>query len=104
MKELAFEMKLLPGNEIEYKKRHDEIWPELTALLKSTGISDYRIYLNKETGSLFGLMKISNELLLDELPNHPVMKKWWFYMKDIMLTHENNAPLTFTLNKVFYLP
>ena len=40
MKQIAFEMKLFAGNEVEYKKRHDEIWPELATLLKTTGISE----------------------------------------------------------------
>lgn len=104
MKQIAFEMKLISGNEIEYQKRHDKIWPELIALLKSTGISDYNIYLNKESGSLFGIMKISDDLLLEKLPNHPIMKKWWLHMSDIMLTNENNSPISTPLKEVFYLP
>jgi L-rhamnose mutarotase len=34
MQQLAFEMKLMKGCEIEYQKRHAEIWPELVDLLK----------------------------------------------------------------------
>jgi L-rhamnose mutarotase len=30
MNRCAFKMKLKPGFEAEYKKRHDEIWPELS--------------------------------------------------------------------------
>lgn len=104
MKQIAFEMNLIAGYEAEYKKRHDEIWPELVALLKSTGISEYSIYLNEATGSLFGMMKIADELALASLPDHPVMQKWWTYMKDIMLTHSNNAPVSIPLKQVFYLP
>ncbi|TRZ82569.1 MAG: L-rhamnose mutarotase [Sediminibacterium sp.] len=104
MKQIAFEMKLIAGNEAEYKKRHDNIWPELYALLKTTGISEYSIYLNEETGSLFGVMKIEDDLALDALPQHPMMQKWWAYMKDIMLTHLNDSPISIPLTNVFYLP
>jgi L-rhamnose mutarotase len=104
MKQIAFEMKLIAGNEAEYKKRHDNIWPELYALLKTTGISEYSIYLNEETGSLFGVMKIEDDLALDALPQHPMMQKWWAYMKDIMLTHPNDSPISIPLTNVFYLP
>ena len=45
MKKVAFLMKLKPGFEAEYKKRHDEIWPELSAVLTETGVYDYSIYL-----------------------------------------------------------
>ena len=46
MQRVAFKMKLLKGCEDEYKKRHDEIWSELKALLKQTGIIDYSIFLD----------------------------------------------------------
>ena len=39
MEKYAFKMKLNPGMEAEYKRRHDEIWPELSALLKEAGVS-----------------------------------------------------------------
>lgn len=104
MKQIAFEMKLIAGNEAEYKKRHDEIWPELVELLKSTRISEYSIYLNEASGSLFGVMKIEDESDLEALPNHPIMQKWWAFMKDIMMTHSNNAPVSIPLTHVFYLP
>jgi L-rhamnose mutarotase len=104
MKQVAFEMKLNEDKKLEYKKRHDEIWPELVTLLKTTGISEYSIYLNEETGSLFGVMNISDEMALDQLPNQPIMQKWWAYMKDIMITHPNNSPVSIPLTPVFYLP
>ena len=37
MKHLAFKMYLNEGQKAEYKKRHDEIWPELKKLLKGAG-------------------------------------------------------------------
>ena len=53
MQRHAFKMKLKPGNLAEYKKRHDEIWPELQAALRAAGISDYAIFLDEETLTLF---------------------------------------------------
>ncbi len=41
MKRVAFKMKLNPGCEAEYKKRHDEIWPELAEEIKSSGLFDF---------------------------------------------------------------
>ena len=104
MQQIAFEMKLKKGYEAEYKRRHDAIWPELSQLLKQTGISEYSIFLNEDSGSLFGVMKIENSMLLDELPKHPIMQKWWAYMKDIMETNADNSPVSRQLTKVFYLP
>ena len=104
MQRIAFKMQLNKGAEAEYKKRHDELWPELTQLLKSTGISDYAIFLDESTNSLFGTLKIETAQLLDDLPAHPVMQKWWSHMKDIMESNPDNSPVSIPLKEVFYLP
>jgi L-rhamnose mutarotase len=104
MQRIAFKMKLFKGKEAEYKKRHNAIWPELKSLLKTTGIADYSIFLDEETSILFGVMKLEDTLKLDKLPAHPVMKKWWSYMKDIMETNDDNSPISIRLTEVFYLP
>jgi L-rhamnose mutarotase len=104
MQRVAFKMKLFDGCEDEYKKRHDAIWPDLKILLKETGVQDYSIFLDAETNTLFGVLKIENALKLEELPNHPVMKKWWAYMKDIMESNPDNSPVSVPLKEIFYLP
>ena len=58
MQRVAFKMQLNKGAEAEYKNRNDELWPELTELLKSTGISDYAIFFDESINSLFGTLKI----------------------------------------------
>src|SRR5689334_219286 len=104
MARVAFKMKLFPGLEAEYRKRHDEIWPELVELLKTAGISDYSIFLDSETNSLFGVLKAEDPSALDNLPSKPVMQKWWAYMKDIMESNPDNSPVSIPLKEVFYLP
>ncbi len=53
MERHAFKMKLKKGFEAEYKKRHDELWPELEKVLKEAGIHEYSIFLDEETDTLF---------------------------------------------------
>ena len=104
MQKVAFRMKLFKGSEAEYKKRHDEIWPELVDLLKEKGVHEYSIFLDEANGFLFGFLKITNAKKLDELPSYPVMQKWWAYMKDIMESNPDNSPVSVPLKEVFYLP
>lgn len=104
MARVAFKMKLFPGKEAEYQKRHDEIWPELSALLKETGISEYSIFLDAETNALFGVLKAEDPKALDNLPDHAVMQKWWAYMADIMESNPDHSPVSIPLKEVFYLP
>ncbi|MBI1780905.1 MAG: L-rhamnose mutarotase [Sphingobacteriales bacterium] len=103
MQRVAFKMKLFKGKEDEYKKRHDALWPELAMLLKESGIHSYSIFLDEETSELFGYLLIEDPQQLNELPHHPVMKKWWAYMKDIMETNTDNSPVNIPLKEVFYL-
>ena len=103
MQRIAFKMKLNKGCEEEYKKRHDELWKDLRALLKKNGIKDYSIFLDAETNYLFAYLTIENAIRLDTLPEQEVMKKWWDYMKDIMETNEDNSPVSISLKEVFYM-
>ena len=100
---IASKMKLRKGFEAEYKKRHDEIWPELARLLKETGISHYSIFLDEETNALFAYFTIEDDKKLNDLSRKEIMKKWWAYMKDIMETNEDNSPVSIPLKEVFYL-
>ncbi len=103
MQRIAFKMKLLPDCLNEYKKRHDEIWPELKELLKEKGISEYSIFHDNTTRILFGFLKIENEHALDSLSKESIMQQWWSYMKDLMETNEDDSPVTIKMEEVFYL-
>ena len=104
MQKYAFRMQLHPGMQDEYRRRHDDIWPELAALLKDAGISDYSIHLDRATGILFGVLWRSDNHRMDALPAQPVMQRWWAYMADIMETGPDNAPVAVPLEPVFHLP
>jgi len=104
MDRVAFKMKLFPGCEAEYKRRHDEIWPELSALLKEAGISEYSIFLDEETGCLFGFLKAEDQRSLESLSGQAIMQKWWACMGDIMESNPDNSPVSTPLKEVFYLP
>ena len=68
MEKFAFKMRLNPGATDEYRKRHDEIWPELVGLLKDAGISDYSIHLDEETHILFGVLWRTEDHGMEDLP------------------------------------
>lgn len=103
MARIAFKMKLHKGQEEEYRKRHDAIWPELAALLKAQGIGNYSIFLDPETNLLIGVLTIGDTARLDALPGYEVMQRWWHYMSDIMDTNADQSPVSIPLKEVFYL-
>ena len=99
----AFKMKLKPGFAAEYKKRHDEIWPELAATLRAAGISDYSIFLDEETLTLFAVQKLSEGNTAGTLPKNGVVRKWWDYMAPLMEVEADHAPVCADLTEVFHL-
>jgi L-rhamnose mutarotase len=103
MKRIAFKMQLSDGMKNEYIKRHNEIWPELKKLLKDTGVSEYSIFFDEETNTLFACQKVSGEGGSQDLVQNETVEKWWKYMADIMQTNSDNSPVTVPLEEVFYM-
>ena len=103
MERNAFKMKLTPGWIQEYKKRHDEIWPELVEELRKAGISDYSIFYDEETSSLFAVQKLTDDNTAADLPDNTIVRKWWDYMADIMDVNPDNSPVCIPLIEVFHM-
>ena len=103
MEIVAFKMKLLPGFKDEYKRRHDEIWPDLVKELQNAGVYDYSIFLDEETNILFAVQKLTQSNTAGNLPHTKIVKKWWDYMADIMEVNSDNSPVVTGLTSVFHM-
>lgn len=99
----AFLMILNPGNQAEYERRHNPIWPELQDVLKRHGVGAYSIFLDHETGRLFAYAEVESEELWQKIAQTEVCQRWWAYMKDLMLTNDDNSPAVVDLEEVFHL-
>ena len=99
----AFTMKLKKGCEAEYRRRHDAIWPELAAELRTAGIVDYSIFLDEESSTLFAVQNLTDDHSVATLPAKPILRKWWSYMADIMETETDLSPRCTPLQEVFHL-
>lgn len=99
----AFRMKLFPGVIEEYKRRHDEIWPEMLDMLRAYGASDYSIYHDPETDCLFGILELQDPQRFDESAQTEICRKWWDYMADLMETNPDKSPISRTLDLVFHM-
>jgi len=103
MERVAFQMRLKPGAAAEYRRRHDVLWPELAAELKAAGVSDYSIFLEEETLTLFAVQKLAPGHTAAKLPDSPVVRKWWAYMAPLLEMHPDGAPAVTPLREVFHL-
>jgi L-rhamnose mutarotase len=96
-------MQLKPGTIEEYKKRHDEIWPELADIIAAAGIYDYSIFLDAESLSLFAVYKLRPDDTRRDLASHPLMRRWWDYMAPLMVVEPDNRPREWPLLSMFHL-
>jgi L-rhamnose mutarotase len=103
MQRYAFKMFLNPGEAHEYRRRHDAIWPELQALLRESGVRNYSIFLDPDTDTLFAYLEPTDDYRMDEVAKHPVMRRWWAHMKDIMAANPDGSPVSTPLVEMFHL-
>lgn len=99
----AFLMTLKPGHQEEYERRHNPIWPELQAVLKKQGVHNYSIFLDRRTDQLFAYAEIESEQLWQQIAETESCRRWWSYMKELMLTNPDASPVAVNLDEVFHL-
>ena len=104
MERYAWKARVLPGMHEEYKRRHDEIWPEMLEVLRAAGMSNYSIWLAGD--DLFGYFECARGIAhaAETQANSPVVERWNEYMKDVMVM--DTDPETGTgrvLREMFYL-
>jgi L-rhamnose mutarotase len=103
---VGFTMQLNEGAAEEFRRRHDAIWPDLSDLLRKSGISNYSIFLDERTRThtLFAYLERAENHTMDSLPAEPIMRKWWAHMRDLMQTNPDHSPVVTPLVDMFHLP
>jgi L-rhamnose mutarotase len=99
----AFVMQVNPDRHAEYERRHNPIWPELAATLKSHGAHNYSIFLDRATNQLFAYVEIEDEARWNSIAQTAICKKWWAHMREIMPSNPDNSPISKELDQVFHL-
>jgi L-rhamnose mutarotase len=103
MEKIAFRMRLKPGTEAEYVRRHDAIWPEMLAMLRDAGISDYSIFLDRETHMLFAVLWRREDHGMDAFAGNPIEQRWNEHMADLLDTNPDKSAVITDLVRVFHM-
>lgn len=99
----GFKMKIYPGQAAEYEKRHNELWPEMAAMIHEYGGRNYSIFLDPETDILYGYLEVADEERWAASAETEICRRWWDYMAPLMETNPDNSPVTVDLVPVFHL-
>ena len=98
MKANGMALKLRPGCYDEYKKRHDELWPELADVMRENGIN-MAIYRFEDTLFIYGTAPSATAW--QRVEDHPVTPRWNEYMAEVLETDDNGDLIFHTLPQAF---
>ena len=97
--QFAWVLEVRPGYEDEYKKRHEEIWPEMVDMLRNAGVRNYSIFRHGLT--LFGYFETDDlEQTITAINASTVNRRWGEYMTPIMkieIDSQKNFPFLLPL-------
>lgn len=99
----AYLMTVNPDQHAEYEKRHNPIWRDLHQVLNEHGVSNYSIFLDKETSQLFSYVEIESEEKWKAIGSTAVCQRWWAQMKEIMPSNPDDSPVERELMQVFHI-
>ena len=99
----AFTMQLKPGCLAEYRRRHDEIWPELVCKHTQYGICNYSIFVDEKTLTLFAFREIAAGVAPERMKEDALVRHWWDYNADLMECHADHEPVCTPLVEVFHM-
>jgi L-rhamnose mutarotase len=99
----ALLMRLKPGCEAEYEKRHNPIWPELESVLRQHGVSNYSIFHEAGSDRLFAYAEIESDELWKSIAQTEICQRWWSSMSELMLTNADHSPQASALREVFHI-
>ena len=98
----AFTMRLQPGKLAEYKRFHDNVWPELVAEIERSGIASMTIFENDPV--LFLYSEIVDESAWDKLWGAMIHDKWSKEaMNPLMFFRDDGIVDSTTLQEIFHL-
>lgn len=96
-------MQVLSDKAVEYERRHNPIWPEMEAMLKAHGVSNYSIFMDDDNNTLFAYVELESLEQWESIAEEPICRKWWESMAELMETEVDKRPVSQDLREVFHL-
>lgn len=92
MERVGFLLRIRPGTEAEYRRRHQAVFPDLLAAFQRHGIRTYSIFMHGTT--LFAYMEVEDfDRVMKLLEQEPANQRWRAFMADIVVTTETGSTI-----------
>jgi L-rhamnose mutarotase len=86
MQRFCFTFEIREGTEAEYKKRHDEIWPELVTAIQQAGITNYSLFRRATTIIAYCECEPDAATAFARVGESEASDRWNEYFKDIIVS------------------
>lgn len=103
MERICFSFEIYPGQEAEYKKRHDEIWPELVEAIKASGFANYSLF--RRGLEIVGYVECTPDVAtaFEKLSHYEANDRWSEWFEDVIVSLTDDDGNLFTLQEVWHL-
>ena len=103
MERILFTFEIKPGTEAEYKRRHDEIWPELVAAIEDAGIQNYTLFRRGLRTFAYGECHPDVETAFGKLGATEVSARWAASFEDVIVALTDAEGNLFRAEEVWHL-
>jgi L-rhamnose mutarotase len=100
---LCFQFELYAGREDEYKRRHDEIWPELVTAIQEAGFRNYSLFRRGLTVVAYVECHPDVASAFARLGAHEANSRWSEWFRDVIVSLTDEQGNLFTLEEVWHL-
>jgi L-rhamnose mutarotase len=106
MKRAGFVLKIKQDRLEEYKRHHEQVWPDMLDALRDSGWHNYSLFL-RDDGLLFGYFETPNSLQMaqERMAEKEVNTRWQEFMAPFFESPDNARPdeMFVELTEVFHL-
>ena len=103
MERICFTFELYPGAEEEYKRRHDEIWPELVEVIEEAGIRNYTLFRSGTQVIAYAECHPDVATAFGKVGATDVNRRWAEWFRDLIVSLTDEQGNLFRADEVWHL-
>ncbi len=103
MERICFTFEIRPGTEQEYKRRHDEIWPELVKAIQDAGIKNYNLFRRGTQIIAYAECHPDADTAFGKVGSTEVNARWSTWFEDIIVRLTDDEGNLFRADQVWRL-